>query len=317
MNGKPARVVSLAVLLVVLLLATVHCDRPRREPPGKPIQGPTVQRLRTVMQAVDPLFIRKGKPAPERWMATYNEPGQTFDQYLASRPRHATATRNKLYIQPIGPFSAEQSRIVELTADYMGRFFGLPVEVQPALPITDLPARAHRVHPMMGPQLRTGYLMGKFLLEGLPDNAAARVGFVTSDLFPDESMNFVFGQASLRDRVGVWSLHHLGEPEKGDRDFQLALLRTIKIAAHETGHMFSLKHCRKYECVMNGAISLEELDMTSIEACPECMAKLCWATDADPRARYKKLAAFWRGQGLVPIAEFFEKAAEAVDARGI
>lgn len=300
MKGKPARVAS----FVVLLLTTVGCDRSND--------------LRSVMQAVDPLFIKKGKPAPGRWMATYpNEPGQTFDQYLASHPRHATATRNKLYIQPLGPFSAEQSRIVELTADYMGWFFGLPIEIQPALPITSLPARARRVHPVLGSQLRSSYLMGKYLLEGLPGDAAARIGFVTSDLFPGEGMNFVFGQASLRDRVGVWSLHHLGEPEKGDRDFQLALLRTIKIAAHETGHMFSMTHCRKYECVMNGSISLEELDMISVEACPECMAKLCWATGADPRARYEKLAAFWREQKLDPVAGFFEKAVEAVDAGGI
>jgi hypothetical protein len=47
------------------------------------------------------------------------------------------------------------------------------------------------------------------------------------------------------------------------------------------------------------------------------MAKLCWATNADPRTRYKKLAAFWREQRLPQVAEFFEKAAAAVDARGI
>lgn len=312
MNGKPSRVASLAVLL----LTTAGCDRPLEER-GRPVQGPAVERLRPVMRAVDPLFIKKGKPAPDRWMAAFNESGQTFDQYLASRPRHATARRNKLYIQPLGPFSLEQRRVVALTADYMGRFFGLPVEIQPPLPMTNLPARARRVHPVLGPQIRTSYLMGKFLVEGLPDDAAARIGFVTSDLFPGEEMNFVFGQASLRERVGVWSLHHLGEPAKGDQDFQLTLLRTIKIATHETGHMFSIKHCRKYECVMNGVISLEELDMTSVEACPECMAKLCWATNAHPRDRYEKLAAFWRQQRLAPVAEFFEKAAESVDAGGI
>lgn len=312
MNGKPAFV----AFFTVLLLATVCCDRLTWELQRKPTHGATVQRLRTSMQAVAPLFIQKGKPAPGRWIATMKESGQTFDQYLASNPRYSTATRNKLYIQPLGPFTDAQGQVVTLTADYMGRFFGLPVEVQPALPITDLPARAHRVHPVLGPQLRTSYLMGKFLLEGMPDDAAARIGFVTSDLFPGDTMNFVFGQASLRDRVGVWSLHHLGEPEKGGWDFQLSLLRTIKTATHETGHMFSMKHCRKYECVMNGSISLDELDVISVEVCPECMAKLCWATGADPRTRYKKLASFWRGQRMVQVADFFEKAAEAIDDQG-
>src|SRR3712207_7363776 len=43
-------------------------------------------------------------------------------------------------------------------------------------------------------------------------------------------------------------------------DFKLTLLRTLKIAAHETGHMFSVRHCTKYECVMNGSNHLGETD---------------------------------------------------------
>ncbi len=39
------------------------------------------------------------------------------------------------------------------------------------------------------------------------------LALTTSDLWPGEGWNFVFGQASLSERVGVWSLHRLGNPQ--------------------------------------------------------------------------------------------------------
>jgi archaemetzincin len=146
----------------------------------------------------------------------------------------------------------------------------------------------------------------------LPPDAAALIGFTSSDLFPDETLNFVFGQASLSERVGVWSLYRLGRPEANADSFKLVLLRTLKIAAHETGHMFSLAHCTKYECVMNGTNSLNESDRRPLDACAECMAKLCWAAGADPRERYARLAAFCAEHDLPYERRFFEDAARAL-----
>ena len=39
----------------------------------------------------------------------------------------------------------------------------------------------------------------------LPDDAFALLGITMVDLYPDPNWSFVFGQASLRDRVGVYS----------------------------------------------------------------------------------------------------------------
>lgn len=305
-----------AVLLLPLLAGCERAARPPVEDPTekKAIEGPEVDRLRVAMNAVASLHKPMGEPLPGDWLDVYKESGQTFDQYLASKPRHPTRQRRTIYIRPLGSFTPAQDRIVSLTADYMELFFNLPVTVEPAADLSGLPQKARRTHPSLGEQLQTGYLMGSFLKTGLPRDAAARVGLIASNLYPNEQMNFVFGQASLRDRVGVWSLHYLGEPEKGGWDFHLCLLRTIKIAAHETGHMFSLRHCTKYECIMNGSNSLDEVDQGSVEACPECMAKICWATDCDPARRYKKLATFWRAQGMVEVARFFDKSAEVVGA---
>ena len=63
---------------------------------------------------------------------------------------------------------------------------------------------------------------------------------------------------------------------------------------HETGHMFSMRHCTKYECLMSGTNHIAETDRRPLDNCPECMAKVAWAMKYDPVERYNALASFWR-----------------------
>jgi archaemetzincin len=142
----------------------------------------------------------------------------------------------------------------------------------------------------------------------LPKDAAALIAFTNDDLYPDDTMSFVFGQASLENRVGVWSLARL-EFKANRATF---LQRTLKIAAHETGHMFSMRHCTKYECVMSGTNHIAETDRRPIDACPECTAKICWLSDIAVAERYKKLADFFRKNGLAKEAGEFDRKGAAV-----
>ena len=41
---------------------------------------------------------------------------------------------------------------------------------------------------------------------------------------------------------------------------RLGVLRSLKVLSHEAGHMFSLHHCTRFECLMNGSNSLDEMD---------------------------------------------------------
>jgi len=54
------------------------------------------------------------------------------------------------------------------------------------------------------------------------------IAFTASDLWPGPGWNFVFGLASLRERVGVWSIHRFGNPSKGQAAFTQTLLRTLQ-----------------------------------------------------------------------------------------
>ncbi len=73
----------------------------------------------------------------------------------------------------------------------------------------------------------------------------------------------------------------------------------MKIAAHETGHMFSIQHGILYQCGMCGSNHQQESDRRPLWFCPECDAKVWLATGADPVERYEKLEAFCRHTQMV------------------
>jgi len=79
---------------------------------------------------------------------------------------------------------------------------------------------------------------------------------------------------------------------------------------HETGHMFSMRHCTRYACGMNGSNHREESDRRPLWLCPECVAKVWWATGVDPVRRYETLADFAGRQGMEQEQAFFEKSAQ-------
>ena len=267
-------------------------------------------KLRKSIKSVEPFFKPMNEPQPDEWLASFKENGQTFDEYLNFQPTLPTEKRKTIYIQPLGKFTEKQSRVVELATEFIGEFFGLPVKLLETKQFEKALAPANfRVYPQWkSRQILTGYITDKLLQPNLPSDAAALIAFTPEDLYPDETMNFVFGQASLENRVGVWSLYRLEE----NGDFELFLTRTLKIAVHETGHMFSMLHCTKYECAMSGSNHLAETDKHPLDACPECMAKISWLADYEPQRRYEILAEFCRKQNLSREAENFRAKSKAV-----
>ena len=280
-----------------------------RSPTTRTAGPPSIRQLQAVIDRLRPLHKKLGKPTPGDWLYHHKEPGQTFRQYVTSGPVRPVGKHSVIYIQPLGEFTDQQRKVVTLTAEFVGLYFNRPVKVRRDVPLSVIPARARRTHPTWGDrQILTGYVLGELLRPNLPEDAAACLGLTTSDLWPGAGWNFVFGQASLTERVGVWSIYRNGDPSGGEADFRLCLLRTLKTAAHEMGHMFSMLHCTAYECGMCGSNHRQEADRRPIAMCPECMAKVCWATGANPAQRLKRLAAFCQAHGLEAQQRFYEKA---------
>lgn len=273
----------------------------------------SVAELEKIIEALRPLHTPLGKPQPGDWLDRFDEPGQTFREYINGKPVVPQGTRRRIYLQPLGKFTDAQRKIVALTADFMGRFFDREVTVRDGLSLDLVPKEARRENPFQGQeQILTSYVLDKVLKPRLPEDAAVYLALTASDLWPGAGWNFVFGQASLRERVGVWSLYRKGDPAKSDDAFRFCLLRTLKTAVHETGHMFSMQHCTAFECGMCGSNSLAESDRRPLAFCPPCTAKVCWATGTDPAARYRKLAEFCTANGLKDEAAFYEKSLRAL-----
>src|SRR5262249_47769556 len=153
--------------------------------------------------------------------------GQTFDDYLAANPVRKSDNLTTIYLCLLGDFTPEQEQITDRTREYLAVFFQVPVKVRKRTPLTEVPARAQRRHPKWGDrQILTSYVRDEVLKPDRPDDALAYLAFTGSDLWPGEGWNFVFGEASLRERTGVWSLYRNGDPAKGPDEFALCLRRT-------------------------------------------------------------------------------------------
>jgi archaemetzincin len=269
---------------------------------------PSPAALPPTFERLLPLHTKLGPPQPHDWLAEHKEPGQSYAEYLRGQPVRVDKQRRLIYVQPLGEFDAAQRKVLDRTAEFLGIYFQLPVKVRDDLSLDVVPAEARREHPTWHvKQILSTYVIEKVLPPRLPADACAYIALTTSDLWPGEGWNFVFGQASLSERVGVWSIARNGDPHGGDVEFRTCLLRTLKTASHETGHMFSMQHCTLYECNMCGSNHRDEADRRPLWLCPQCLAKLCHATGADPVQRFKDLAAFSKRAGLKVEQEFYEK----------
>ncbi len=247
------------------------------------------------------------------WLETQHEAGETFDEYIASNPTLPTPERRTIYIQPIGTFDRGQIRVVQLAAEYIAAFYNLPVKINAAMRLGPVPkGKQRRIEWKNNLQIRTSYFLEDVLPDLLPNDAAALIAFTNYDLYPGDTWAFVFGQATFSERVGVYSLYRLRGSD-GRAGSDLFLDRTLKLAVHEVGHMFSMKHCVKFECLMSGTNHLDETDRRPLDNCPECTAKAAWAMRYDLVERYRALAAFWQKMGRPLEARSMREKSAAVD----
>ena len=157
------------------------------------------------------------------------------------------------------------------------------------------------------PQILTGNVLD-FLKAHIPPDAFCILAITMEDLYPEPSWNFVFGQASVRERVGVYSFARYDPAFYGEArtpGYETLLLhRSCKVLAHETSHMFGLAHCTYFNCLMNGSNHLVEADRRPLHLCPVCLRKLQWSIGFDVTRRYSALERVYRANGLTDEADW-------------
>lgn len=113
------------------------------------------------------------------------------------------------------------------------------------------------------------------LVAELKDRYKGRViGAAAYDLFVPV-LTFVFGEAEMPGRAGVFSIHRLREEFYGlPPNPALLEARAVRELWHEVGHLHGLPHCPDWSCVMSSAHSVERVDAKAERFCAECEEKL-------------------------------------------
>lgn len=257
----------------------------------------------TVRRALEPNdeFHSMPVPRPGDWLAEHYEAGQTFDEFIMTVKNRPDASRNFICIQPLGYFMQDRAPALETLESCTSAYFTLPVRV---LPPVDIRGRyfTSRINPLTRHRQMLTLDILVFLIDQLPPDAFCILGVTMEDLYPDPAWNYVFGQASLRDRAGVFSLARYdplfyGEKRAPDAE-ELLLRRSCKVLIHEIAHMFSLEHCIFFRCILNGSNHLQESDSRPPFFCPVCLRKLQFSIGFDIVDRYINILRFYNRIGF-------------------
>jgi len=247
------------------------------------------------------------KPSTGDWLDVHREPGQTFEQYVKEGFIRPDKKRHTIYLLPIGKFAPGRSPSLKALRECAEAYFMMKVKVQKPIPV-----EGHDFTTRINPYTKNRQILThdvlKLLKKLLPKDAFCILAITMEDLYPDPSWNFVFGMASLYERVGVFSFARYDPAfygEKRGKDYkQILLRRSCKVLTHEAVHMFGIGHCIYFQCGMCGSNHLDESDARPIHLCPVCLRKLQHNLGFDPVARYRKLKQFYSKYGLEPEASW-------------
>jgi archaemetzincin len=259
-------------------------------------------------------FYKLGSPESDDWLAEHVEPGQTFEQYKLGPRNDVGADRSIIYLQPVWNLEQEKGPPIDYLKEFTEIYFCMPVKINRTLYPAEKECSMRINHYSYNLQANADRIL-LYLMKRVPAHAYCMLGITMTDLYPDPMWNFVFGYATYKQRVGIFSFARYSPKFYNVSDSanpRLMLLRSCKILAHETGHMFGMAHCTVYRCVMNGCNSLEENDRQPIHLCPVCLRKLQYATSFDTLKRYESLFRFYRAVGFNSESRWVENRLKSI-----
>jgi archaemetzincin len=112
------------------------------------------------------------------------------------------------------------------------------------------------------------------LIGRVPVDALTMLAVTRKDLYIP-MLSFVLGQAQLSGPAAVVSLARLHQEFYGlPPDHDLACMRAVKEAVHETGHTVGLTHCADSRCPMSLSNTVRQVDAKGTELCVNCIVLL-------------------------------------------
>ena len=179
-------------------------------------------------------------PTAGQWLTVRKEAGQPYSTYISRKFN----CRARVCIQPLDEINEEDMGFFFMFASAF--FQGTPLEVLPPIPIDSLSVESR--DNFFGIQYHAGQIIKKLRK---PKGSHCMLAITLKDLYPRDSWNFVYGLARAHKGVFSFIRHypiHL-PPEEAQ---EIMIYRGCKTLVHEVSHMFGLKHCIYYKCLMNG-----------------------------------------------------------------
>lgn len=241
--------------------------------------------------------VKLGVPKDGDWLKEHKETDESFEQYVAKKPVSVIGKRKVIYLQPIGIFSTMEDKMLKLTAEYVGYFFGLRTVLLDPISADAIPRDKKRIQ-FETEQLNASYIISSIMPKCMPADGIVIMGLTARDLYPYDNWNYVFGLASYSKRTAVTSMYRFEGYDFMGGYYSLCLNRLIKTATHEISHMFTMPHCIHAECLMNGANHLVELDSHPNALCSVCLAKLSWNLDFNNLKRMEQMISFCKKNKL-------------------
>ncbi|KAJ8024094.1 Archaemetzincin-2 [Holothuria leucospilota] len=241
-----------------------------------------------------------GRQTYQMWRSMFDLPLPPFKKFDFSRPK-------AMHLLSLETFHIKDAKVngipfVEFIGSFLKTFFsGLNIHLVEQFSAEDFNP-IHRKHPVTGKrQLLVSDFYGKMHEVTKLPKSDYILGLTWTDLYPKEELNFVLGEASYHHKCGVFSFGRF-EPQtfegqatsdnEDDTDLELdgeIVWKMLRVATHETCHLFGLQHCVFFHCAMNGSSSISEAITQPLFLCPVCLRKLQKFLGFDVLERYQDL----------------------------
>lgn len=197
--------------LVVMVGVVCGKDWPAFEVPSSEVRQGAIGDTRSAGETWQELLLPHaedfepiGVPAPRDWLASRQEFGQTFREYLLGRRNGVTPAKSTVYLVPLGDYGeSEVAPEMVVLADFVRLYYRVRAVVLPQVGLVDLGvvSRTGRQGQL---QLHSAAVLDR-LEKRVPENGFALIGVTMEDLYPAPEWNYIFGQARVGKRVGVFS----------------------------------------------------------------------------------------------------------------
>ena len=242
--------------------------------------------LKTAENFHNPIYA----PEEDDWLSNQEEDGQTFNQFLYDRYNLMSINRNIIYINPLQEMP--QQFLDNILLYSQSFFYPMEVKLINIVSLQSLKVKSRINQYSKKIQYHAGQINSK-TVKYVPNDAHCMISILLDDLYPESSWNYVFGLASIDERVGVFSFARYSssfEKKNEAINFDNYLLYcSCSTLTHEICHTFGLEHCIYYTCLMNGCNNMEEAKKQPLYECPVCLRKLQYTIGFDILERYKKM----------------------------